>query len=76
MDHICYFCLVFVMFSCTLIDALWSPAVRGRTSSGVRFEVVAFPLVSWVRCVVRLRRVLIVALFLTFITYADILLSK
>ena len=33
MDHVCYFCLVFVMLSCaSFIDALWSPAGKGLTS--------------------------------------------
>ena len=66
MDHLCYFCLVFVMLS---IDALWSPAGKGLTSwlSFVmsKCEVVTFPLVSWVRCAAWLYRSLIFALFLT-----------
>ena len=47
MDHLCYFCIYFVMLSC---DALSSPAGKGLTSwpsfvmSGC--EVVTFPLVS------------------------------
>ena len=32
MDHFCYLCFVFVMFSCLLIAALWSPAGNGLTS--------------------------------------------
>ena len=54
MNHLCYFCLVFVMLSRTsVIDALWSPAGKGLTS-WLSFlmsncEVVTFPLVSWVR---------------------------
>ena len=32
MDHLCYLCSVFVMFSCLLIGALWSPAGKGLTS--------------------------------------------
>ena len=32
MDHLCYFCIVFVMLSCLLIAALWSPAGKGLTS--------------------------------------------
>ena len=32
MDHLCYFCLVFVMLSCLFIAALWSPAGKGLTS--------------------------------------------
>ena len=27
MDHFCYLCFVFVMFSCLFIAALWSPNV-------------------------------------------------
>ena len=55
MDHLCYFCLVFVMLSCApVIDAMWLPARKGLTSwlSFVmsNCDVVTFPLVSWVRC--------------------------
>ena len=55
MDHLCYFCLVFFMLSCSLfIDALWSPTGKGLTSwlSFVMSYcvVVTFPLVSCVRC--------------------------
>ena len=33
MDHLCNFCLFFVMFCAHLfIDALWSPAWKGLTS--------------------------------------------
>ena len=32
MDHFCYLCFVFVMFSCLFIVALWSPAGKGLTS--------------------------------------------
>ena len=31
MDHLCYFCIVFVMLSRLLIAALWSPAGKGLT---------------------------------------------
>ena len=31
MDHLCYFCFVFVMLSRLLIAALWSPAGKGLT---------------------------------------------
>ena len=31
MDHLCYLCIVFVMLSCLLIAALWSPAGKGLT---------------------------------------------
>ena len=55
-DHLCYFCLVFVMLCVRLfIDALWSLAGEGLISwlSFVisNCEVVTLPLVSWVRCV-------------------------
>ena len=56
MDHLCYFCLVFAMFSCArlFIDALCSPDLK-RLTSWLPFvmsncEVVTFPLVSWGRC--------------------------
>ena len=32
MDHLCYFCLVFIMLSCLFIAALRSPAVKRLTS--------------------------------------------
>ena len=55
MDHLRYFCLVFVMLSCArlFIDALWSSARKGL-ASWLSFvmsncEFVTFPLVSWVR---------------------------
>ena len=32
MDHLCYFCIVFVMLSRLLIAALWSPAGKGLNS--------------------------------------------
>ena len=55
------------------IDALWSPVGKGLTSwlSFVmsNCEFVTFPLVSWVRCVTRLNRFLIFAVFLTFIPW-------
>ena len=47
MDHLCYFCLVFVMPVCLFIDALWSPAGKELTSwllFGMSdCEVVTFP---------------------------------
>ena len=45
MDHLCYLCLVFVMLSCLLIAALWSPAGIGLTSLllFVMFNLVTFP---------------------------------
>ena len=30
--HLCYLCFVFVMFTCLVIAALWSPAGKGLTS--------------------------------------------
>ena len=32
MDHLCYFCIVFVMLSRLLIAGLWSPTGKGLTS--------------------------------------------
>ena len=32
MDHLCYFCIMFVMLPALLIAALWSPARKGLTS--------------------------------------------
>ena len=34
MDHLCYFCHVFLVcfLACLFIDALWSPAGKGLTS--------------------------------------------
>ena len=50
-DHLCCFCLVFVMFLCLFIAALWSPAGKGLTSwlSFVIFVFCHF-VVSWIRC--------------------------
>ena len=55
MDHLCYFCHVFLCFYARLfVDALWSPAGKEQTSllSPVmsNYDVVTFPLVSGVRC--------------------------
>ena len=53
---ICVISVLFLFCFCAqlFIDALWSPAGKGLTSwlSFVtsNFEVVTFPLVSWVRC--------------------------
>ena len=55
MDHLCYFCLVLLCFHARLfVDALRSPAGK-RLTFWLSFvmsncDVVAFPLVSWVRC--------------------------
>ena len=54
MDHLCYFCLVIVMFLRMFNAALWSPAGKGLTSwlLFVMFIVVLLlsHVVSWVRC--------------------------
>ena len=72
-DHLCYFCLVFVMLSCASVYwclVVWSPAGEGLTSwlSFVmsNCEVVTFPLVSWVRCGAWLYRFMIFTLFPTY----------
>ena len=70
MDHLCYFCLVFLCVHAHLfVDALWSPAGKWL-SSWLSFvmsngDVVTFSLVSWVRCGTWLYRFLIFALFRT-----------
>ena len=55
MDLLCYFCFVLLCFHAHLfVDALWSPARKGLISWLLNVmsccDVVAFPLVSWVRC--------------------------
>ena len=55
MDHLCYFCHVMLCFhACLFVDALLSPAWKGLSYwlSFVmsNFDVVTFPLVSWVEC--------------------------
>ena len=54
MDHLCYFCIVFVMLSRLLISALWSPAGKGLTSwlscVVLNCVVVTFPFGILVRC--------------------------
>ena len=55
MDHLCYFRLVLLCFRVRLfMNTLWSPDGKGLTSwlSFVisNCEVIAFPLVPWVRC--------------------------
>ena len=71
-NHLCYLCLVLVCFHARLfVNILWSPAWKWLTSwlSFVMSnrDVVTFPLVSWVRCGAWLYRLLIFALFLTFL---------
>ena len=46
MDHLCYFCIVFVMLSRLLIAALWSPAGKGLTSC-LSFLVLNFVFVTF-----------------------------
>ena len=55
----CFFCGSFMLFlSCFVmlsyirlfVGALWSPAGKGLTFVMSNFDVVTFPLVSWVRC--------------------------
>ena len=54
LDHLCYFCLKFVILSRLFIAALWSPAGKGLTSwlLFVMFIMILLfsDLVSWVRC--------------------------
>ena len=55
MDHLCYLCLALLCFHAHLfVNALWSPAGKWLTSwlSFVlsNCDVVAFPLVSMVKC--------------------------
>ena len=69
MDHLCYLCLVFVMFSRLFIAALWSPEGKELTSwlLFVMFIVnlLRSYLVSLDRCGTWLYRLLILAVFLT-----------
>ena len=48
MDHLYYFCIVFVMLSCLLIAALWSPAGKVLASwlsfCGVKLGGCYFPI--------------------------------
>ena len=54
MDHLCYLCLVFAMFSRLFIAALRSPAGKALTSwlLFVKFNCVLSlsQVISWVRC--------------------------
>ena len=55
-DHLCYLCLVFVLFSRLFIAALWSPEGKGLTSWLLFVMYIVFLLlsylvhVSWDRC--------------------------
>ena len=42
MDHLCCFCLVFVMFSRLFIAALWSPAGKGLTLGSCLWCLIVF----------------------------------
>ena len=76
MDHLCYFCLVSVMFSRLFIAALWSSTGKGLTSwlSFVMFNCVLLlsHVVSRVRCGTLLYRFLI---FATFLTLTSVLIN-
>ena len=78
-DHLCYFCLVFVMFSRASVYwcLYWCLVVTWWERAWLWFviyncEVVTFPLVSWVRCDTWLYRFLIFALFLTWSSSTDL----
>ena len=62
-------CICYAFCVRLFIDALWSPAGKGLTSwlsfMMSDWEVVTFPLVSWIRCGAWWYRFLIFALFLT-----------
>ena len=69
-DHLCYFCLGFVILSCVsvylcLVVTCWEGAGLLALVCGVYCECVTFPLVSWVRYGAWLYRFLIFALFLS-----------
>ena len=68
-DHFCYLCLVFVMFSRLSIAALWSPEGKGLNSwlLFVMFIVIWLlsHFISWDRCGTWLYQFLIIAVFLT-----------
>ena len=55
-DHLCFFCLVFVMPLCAsvylcLVVTCWERADHLAIVCGVyNCEFVTFPLVSWIRC--------------------------
>ena len=51
MDHLCYYCFVFVMLSHLFIGALWSPAGKGLIlGSSLRCLTVILSLSHVVRC--------------------------
>ena len=70
-DHLCYFCLVFVMLSCTsvywcLVVTCWKRLTSWLSFVMSNCEVVTFSLVLWVCCRAWLYWFLIFALFLAF----------
>ena len=74
MDHLCYFCIVFVMLYRLLIAALWSPAGKGLTY-GLSFVVLNCVVVTFPFGILGQVWYLIVSIsdlcpFLTFILYA------
>ena len=75
MDHLCYFCIVFVMLTRLLITALWSPAGKGLTS-WLSFVVLNWVVVTFPFGILGQVCYLIVSIpdlcpFLTFILYAQ-----
>ena len=65
MDHLGYFCLVFVMLSWMHFGHLLGKGLTSRLSIVMsNCEGVTFSLVSWVRCGTRLYRFLILSFFL------------
>ena len=76
MDHLCFLCLVFLMFLRLYIAALWSPAGKGLAPRLLLVMFIVFLLlshvVSWVRCGIRLYRFLTFASFLTLIVKSSV----
>ena len=74
MDHLCYFCIVFVMLSCLLIAALGLPAGKGPTSwlsfVVLHCEVVIFPFGILDQVWYLIVSITDLCPFLTFIMYA------
>ena len=64
-DHLCYFCLIFVMLCASvywcLVVTRWPSFIMSNC------EVITFPLKAWVRSGAWLYRFLILALFLTYV---------
>ena len=71
MDHFCYLCFVFVMFSCLFIVGLWSPAGQRVDLLALLYVILYCVLslshvMSRVRCGARLYRLLIFCLLSYF----------